>query len=131
MRKTRNLLKGLLFIAGGVYVVTGFASFINVQMSLGSSGVIVLTNTEASELTAVYGGLFMVMAALCFFARERLHDRELVTFVGFSFLAVAAARGYAAFRYGLPESPRIYAEFTWEIAAGAVIILLNWLINRG
>jgi hypothetical protein len=125
MQKTRWLLRGVLFVAGGVYVVSGFTTFIDVQISLGSSGVIVLSSTEASELTAVYGGLFLVMASLCFFAKERPQDSELVAFVGLSFFAVAAARAYAVFRYGWPEAPRIYAEFIWEIAAGTAIILLN------
>ncbi|MFQ5432885.1 MAG: DUF4345 family protein, partial [Nitrospinota bacterium] len=115
MRKTDTVLNVILSTAGIIFVVSGFASFVDVQKSLGSLGVIVLTNTEASELTAIYGGLFMVMGALCLFVRDRQRDRELTDFVGFSFIALAAARGYAAFRYGLPESPRIYVEFGWEL----------------
>lgn len=130
MQKVRKLLNGILWLGGVVFVVSGFASFVDVQKSLGSLGVIVLTNTEANELAAIYGGLFMVMGALCFFARDRPLDRELTAFVGYSFIALAAARLYAAYRYGLPESPRIYIEFGWELAAGAVILLLNWRLKK-
>ena len=77
MQKVRKLLNGILWLGGVVFVVSGFASFVDVQKSLGSLGVIVLTNTEANELAAIYGGLFMVMGALCFFARDRPLDREL------------------------------------------------------
>jgi len=130
MQKIHKLLGGILWLGGIVFIVSGFASFVDVQKSLGSLGVVVLTNTEASELTAIYGGLFMVMGVLCFFARDRLHDRELTGFVGFSFLALASARLYAAYRYGLPESQRIFIEFGWELLTGTVILLLNWLLSR-
>ena len=130
MQKTRKLLHGILSVGGVVFVVSGFASFADVQKSLGSLGVIVLTNTEANELTAIYGSLFMIMGALCLFARDRLHDRELSDFVGFSFIVIASARLYAAFRYGLPESNRIYIEFGWELVAGTAILFLNWRLKR-
>jgi len=130
MRKTHKFLNTILWLGGVVFVVSGFASLADVRRSLGSLGVIVLTNTEANELTAIYGGLFMVMGALCFFARDRARDRKLTGFVGFSFIALAAARLYAAYRYGLPESPRIFVEFCWELAAGAAILFLNWRLKR-
>ena len=130
MQKTRKLLHAVLSLGGVVFVVSGFASFADVQKSLGSLGVIVLTNTEANELTAIYGSLFMIMGALCLFARDRLNDRELSDFVGFSFIVIASARLYAAFRYGLPESNRIYIEFGWELVAGTAILFLNWRLKR-
>jgi len=130
MQIVRKLLNGILWLGGVVFVVSGFASLVDVRKSLGSLGVVVLTNTEANELAAIYGGLFMVMGALCFFARDRARDMGLTDFVGFSFIALAAARLYAAHRYGLPESPRIYIEFGWELAAGAAILFLNWRLKR-
>ena len=130
MQIVRKLLNAILWLGGVVFVVSGVASFADVQKSLGSLGVIVLTNTEANELAAIYGGLFMVMGALCFFARDRARDRELTGFVGFSFIALAAARLYAAFRYGMPESPRIYVEFCWELLAGTAILFLNWRLKK-
>ena len=130
MQKSRKLLNGILSVAGVVFIASGFVSFVDVQKSLGSLGVVVLTNTEASELTAIYGGLFMVMGTLCFFARDRLHDRELTDFIGFAFIGLAAARLYAAYRYGLPESSRTYIEFGWELLVGAAILLLNWRLKR-
>ena len=130
MRKPDKFLNIILWAAGVVFVASGFVSFVDVQKSLGSLGVIVLTNTEANELTAIYGGLFVVMGTLCFFARDRLHDRELTDFVGFAFIGLAAARLYAAYRYGLPESNRIYIEFGWELLAGSAILFLNWRLKR-
>ena len=130
MQNSRKLLDGILWVAGVVFVASGFVSFVDVQKSLGSLGVIVLTSTEASELTAIYGSLFMVMGTLCFFARDRAQDKELTDFVGFSLVAIAAARLYAAYRYGLPESQRIYIEFGWELVAGAAILLLNLRLTK-
>lgn len=130
MQKGQPFLRGLLYVAGAIYAVSAVATLIDVQWSLGSAGVVVLTATEAGELTAVYGGLFIVMAALCHFARERLHDTEFVAFVGFSFLIVAAARLYAAFRHGWPESPRTYGEFTWEVVVGCAILFLNGRVEK-
>ena len=130
MEKSRKLLNGILSLAGVVFVVSGFVSFVDVQKSLGSLGVVVLTNTEANELAAIYGGLFMVMGTLCFFARDRSNDRELTDFVGFAFIGLATARLYAAFRYGMPESDRIYIEFGWELVVGAAILLLNRRLIR-
>lgn len=130
MLKARQLLNALLWAAGVVFVASGFVSFVDVQKSLGSLGIIVLTNTEAGELTAIYGSLFMVMGTLCFFARDRLRDRELTDFIGFAFLAIAAARLYGAYRYGMPESPRTYIEFGWELLAGSAILLLNLRLKK-
>ncbi|GMT41672.1 MAG: hypothetical protein IEMM0002_0083 [bacterium] len=127
---SEKLLKGFLLTASGLLCFSGVISLIDVQLSLSSAGVIILTSTEANELTAIYGGVFIVLGALCFVVSKRIHDVEMVNFVGLAFWVVALSRFYAAFRHGFPESPRIYVNFATELFLAAAILILNRKVNK-
>lgn len=128
--KSEKTLKTVLFVAGCFLVLVGMSCLVDIQRSLASAGIVILTVTEANELTAVYGGLFIVLGSLCLFARERPHDAELVDFIAFAFFFVAAMRIYAAVRHGMPELSRIHVSFIVEVFFGAVIILLNAKLKK-
>ena len=125
IEKTEKALQLVLLTAGWLLVFVGLSALVDIQGTLASAGVVILTVTEANELTAIYGGLFVVLGALCLFAKSRTEDRQLVEFIALAFLFVAAMRVYAAARHGMPEISRIHFSLGIEIVFGAVIFVLN------
>ncbi len=128
--KNERALKTVLFVAGCFLVLVGISCLIDIQRSLASAGIVILTVTEANELTAIYGGLFIVLGSLCLFARERPHDAQLIDFIALAFLFVAAMRLYAAVRHGMPELSRIHVSFIVEVFFGVAIIAINAKLKK-
>lgn len=121
MPDAEKFLKWLLLTAGIMLEFLGIFSLIDVKRSLVGMGVVVMGVSEANAHAAVYGGLFLALALLCFYARERTDDKELAFIIGIAFLITAATRIYAAGLYGMPDAPRIYVNFCVELFFGAAI----------
>ena len=130
MAGTKRTLEIVLYIGALLWMTGGVSVLLDVQWAAGPYGVVVLTMTEANELTAVYGGMHLVMSALFFFAMKRSGDTELVSFAAFTCLGIALVRVYSAARWGLPESPAIYVKFAAEVLFPAVILSLAHRLKK-
>ncbi len=114
----------LLAITGSIFACFALWAALKPKSLVASLGYTLTSNNAISEFHAIYVGVFIAQAWLCFFACTRVADAALGNLVAVFLLGQPFGRLIAAFRGGWPTG-FLLMLFIMEFAGGSIILLVQ------